>query len=209
VDNKPKYNSQIHHHRTIRLQGYDYSLAGLYFITICCEDKACLFGKITETGNNSPAQMVLNDARQIAEECWLNIPNHFPSAILHEYIIMPNHIHGIIELSEMVGANNHSPNDDSYDQNSPNDVMINIDNNRAKSVSPQPRSPSKTIGFVVPGFKIGVTKWFRQNTDIHTVWQRNYYDIIIRDDRAYQNISDYIINNPAKWATNKFYRTGE
>ena len=78
--------------KSIRLKGYDYSQAGLYFITICCKDRALLFGAVID------GEMVLNDAGKIANACWLDIPNHFPNSILHEYVIMPNHIHGIIEL---------------------------------------------------------------------------------------------------------------
>jgi len=95
------YNPKIHNRRSIRLKGYDYSQAGLYFITICCQDRICRYGNVVD------GEMKLNDAGRIANECWLNIPEHFPNVILHEHIIMPNHIHGIIEL---VGANNYSPN---------------------------------------------------------------------------------------------------
>ncbi len=176
------YNPQMHNRRSIRFKGYDYTQAGLYFITICCQNRACLFGEI-ENG-----KMMLNDAGAIANDCWLNIPNHFPNAILHEYVIMPNHVHGIIEL---VGANHHSP----------KNVSV-IGDNRAKNVSPL-RSPSKTVGSVVRGFKIGVTKWMRQNTDTFYIWQRNYWEHIIRDDKSHENISQYIINNPTKWNNDK------
>jgi len=196
-----RYNPKIHHRRSIRLKGYDYSQAGLYFITICCQDRARLFGQIIN-GN-----MQLNDAGKMANQCWLEIPTHFPDVILHEHIIMPNHVHGIVEFA--VGANNYSPNDDDADigangganNYSPNDDDADIG---AKDFSPL-RSPSKTIGSVVRGFKIGVTKWMRQNTDIHNVWQRNYYEHIIRNEQSFQTISDYIINNPAKWNDDKFY----
>ncbi len=163
----------MHNRRSIRFKGYDYTQAGLYFITICCQNRACLFGEI-ENG-----KMMLNDAGAIANDCWLNIPTHFPNAILHEYVIMPNHVHGIIEL---VGANNYSP-----------------DTNHHSPL----RSPSKTVGSVVRGFKIGVTKWMRQNTDTYHIWQRNYWEHIIRDDISYENISQYIINNPTKWNNDK------
>lgn len=124
--------------------------------------------------------MVLNDAGAIADQYWYAIPEHFPNVVLHEYIVMPNHVHGIIQL---VGAKN----------------------NGTKNISP-PRSPSKTIGSIVRGFKIGVTKWMRQNTDVQNVWQRNYYEYIIRDERTYQNIVRYIINNPMNWKQDTFYR---
>ena len=195
------YNPQMHNRRSIRFKGYDYTQAGLYFITICCQNRACLFGEI-ENG-----KMMLNDAGAIANDCWLNIPNHFPNAILHEYVIMPNHVHGIIEL---VGANNHSPVSELHspktvgaNNHSPKTKNVSvIGDNRAKNVSPL-RSPSKTVGSVVRGFKIGVTKWMRQNTDIFHIWQRNYWEHIIRDDISYENISQYIINNPTKWNNDK------
>lgn len=210
LNDKSRYNPAIHHRKSIRLKDYDYAKEGLYFITICCHENACLLGEIREENNDLLSEMILNEAGKVAEMCWVNIPTHFPNIILHEYVIMPNHIHGIIEISpKIMRTNQYSPhNDDGRTKgvsfrHSPNSDTDNI---RAKNISPLPRSPSKTIGSVVRGFKIGVTKWFRQNTDVHNVWQRNYYDIIIRDDKAYQNISSYIVNNPAKWAIDKFYR---
>ncbi len=194
-------NPNIGHRRSIRLKGYDYSQAGFYFITICCHDRVCLFGKIVGVENNESPKMVLNDAGKIANECWMEIPKHFPNSVLYEHIIMPNHIHGIIELkSEPVGANDYSPN-----KNVINDVNGANDYNRANDYSPL-RSPSKTIGSIVRGFKIGVTKWFRNNTDYKTIWQRNYHEHIICNEQSYQTISQYIINNPAKWEDDKFYK---
>ncbi|MGP8217722.1 MAG: transposase [Bacteroidia bacterium] len=211
------YNPQIHHRRSIRLKGYDYSRAGIYFITICVNDRKRLFGNIAD------GEMVLNDAGKIANESWLHIPVHFPNAVLHEHIIMPNHVHGIIELRN-VGANKYSPINDNTEQTvraknlSPGNNKANIyspqppGNNRADIYSPQRRrtpfkSPSRTIGSIIRGYKIGVTKWFRQNTEIRTLWQRDYYEHIIRNEESYQNIANYIINNPAKWKDDKFYKS--
>ena len=94
------YDPNIHHRKSIRLKGYDYSQAGMYFITLCVQDKLCLFGEVVN------GEMVLNDAGRVANACWLNIPEHFPNAILYEHIVMPNYVHGIIEF---VGANHYSP----------------------------------------------------------------------------------------------------
>ncbi len=244
------YNPQKYHRRSIRLQGYDYSQEGLYFITICCQDRAHLFGEIVSEC------LKLNDAGIHAQQCWLDIPNHFPNVVLHEFVIMPNHIHGIIEF---VGANNYSPNQYPPNQYSPNkpspdnfDVndlgmenggnfgkgakdagIVNVGANGmdgangangvdgangangvdgvdgAKDFSPLPwRSPSKTIGSVVRGFKIGVTKWMRNNTNVVNVWQRNYYDHIIRNEQDYDRISEYIKNNPILWKEDRFYDNG-
>lgn len=208
-----KYNPYKHHRRSIRLQGYDYSQAGLYFITICCQDRACLFGEIVD------GEMICNDAGNIANQCWLDIPNHFPNMVLHEYVVMPNHIHGIVEIigTDNVGAKNISPNnnvmanDDVGAKNiSPyNNVMANDDGIGANDYSPlPPNGTSKTIGSMVRGFKIGVTKWIRQNTNVYDVWQRNYYEHIIRNEQSYHRISNYIINNPKKWNEDKFYKNG-
>ena len=99
--NNIKYNPEIHRRRSVRLKGYDYSQSGFYFITLCTTYREQLFGKIEND------KMIQNDAGNYTIKCWNNIPDHFLHAKLHEFIIMPNHVHGIIEL---VGANNHSPN---------------------------------------------------------------------------------------------------
>ena len=179
-----RYNPDRHHRRSIRLKGYDYSQEGLYFITICCQNRAHLFGRIEDH------KMVLNAAGKIATECWRAIPEHFPNVVLHGYVIMPNHVHGILEIDPSRGAKNFSPVQDGRANNN--------------SPLPQPKGTSKTIGSIVRGFKIGVTKWMRQNTTIHDVWQRNYYENIIRNDGAYITISDYIANNPANWDSDRF-----
>ena len=106
------YNPDIHHRHGIRLKGYDYSQAGLYFITICVQDKKCFFGEIFGVdvvwvkNFQPPQEMILNPAGKIADDCWLEIPKHFPNVVLHEHIIMPNHVHGIIELKRI----DHIPN---------------------------------------------------------------------------------------------------
>ncbi|MGJ7031071.1 transposase [Niabella hirudinis] len=190
--------------RSIRLKGYDYAQAGLYFITICTQDRIHLFGQIIQQ------QMVLNTAGQIAADCWQAIPEHFPQTTLHEWVVMPNHIHGIIEIT--AGANQHSPDIGvknispgiGANQRSP-DIGVNIDS--PQRVTPF-RSPSQTIGSIVRGFKIGVTKWFHSPENDFTpnirVWQRDYYDHIIRSNAAYQRIAQYIISNPANWKEDRF-----
>ncbi len=146
-------------------------MPGWYFVTICTYKNYLLFGNIINGG------MDLNDVGEIARQCWLDIPNHFANVQLDEFIIMPNHVHGIINIcDENVGANNHSP--------LPNNTPF--------------KSPSKTIGSMVRGFKIGVTKWIRKNTDSYHVWQRNYYEHVIRDESELKPIRTYIIHNPLK-----------
>lgn len=163
----------MHHRKSIRLKGYDYSKAGLYFITICTHQRECLFGNIEHD------ETQLNNMGIIANACWMDIPNHFPNAVLHAHIIMPNHVHGIIELT-MDG-----------------DVGV-VGDVGAENFLPLPNQPQRndfqqmiprSIGSIVKGFKIGVTKWCRNTLtqefpSQRIVWQRNYYEHIIRNEQA-------------------------
>lgn len=167
-----KYNADIHHRRSIRLKHYDYSKAGFYFITICCKNKECLFGQIVNQ------QMLLNNLGHYVKKCWEQIPEFFPQARVDEFIIMPNHLHGIIEITEY---------------------------NRGKCNLPLQKGTSQTIGSIVRGFKSGVTSWARKNTTIFDVWQRNYYEHIIRDEKSHLKIYEYIQNNPILWELDQLY----
>ncbi len=89
-----KHHSETHNRKSLRLQGYDYSKVGLYFITICVKDRECSLGKI-ENG-----EMILSAIGGTANQYWLDIPKHFSHVVIHNHIIMPNHVHGIIELSQ-------------------------------------------------------------------------------------------------------------
>ena len=209
--------NQNFHRRSIRLQGYDYSQDGLYFLTICTQNKEWYFGEVRNH------KMVLSEMGKVVEICWNDIPNHFPQIILHEHVIMPNHIHGIIEIhktgfdgqnhngaigqiiAEMdgqndgaiargfVGANNHSP--------LPTTTVVPTSSTSPAPPSQQrPTGTSRTVGSVVRGFKIGTTRQIG-----FSPWQRNYYEHIIRHDVAYQHIAQYINQNPAKWHDDRFY----
>ena len=192
-----KFNPDIHHRRSIRLKGHDYSQEGLYFITICTQNRMHLFGEIKD------GEMILNEYGGITEKCLLEIPDHYPHAKLRQFVVMPNHIHFIIEITVKtdvglnvganVGANNYSP-------------LQSTPPPSSQSPSPPPtHGTSKTIGSIVRGFKIGVTQWFHKNTDIHTVWQRNYYEHIIRDKKSYHQILEYIQTNLLKWKDDQYY----
>ncbi|MBS1258552.1 MAG: hypothetical protein MAG551_01611 [Candidatus Scalindua arabica] len=171
---KHKYNAKVHKRRSIRLKGYDYSQHGMYFVTVCTNNHHFLFGHIAEE------RMTLNNAGRFANKCWLEIPEHFPHVALDEFIIMPNHIHGIICIDTMnnVGVQNLEP---LHKQNKYQQII------------------PKSIGSIIRGFKIGVTKWFRKNTNIHNVWQRNYYEHIVRNEKELVRIMEYIMYNPLKW----------
>lgn len=187
------YNPQHHNRRSIRLQGYDYSQSGLYFITICIQDRECLFGKI-ETG-----KMILNEAGNMVQQEWYNLQNRFSNIQLHEFVIMPNHFHGIIEIvgATLVVAQKQSINGDT------------TQHNRATTrVAPT----NKTIGDMIDAFKsittvlylrgIKTNHWYPFN---RRLWQRNYYEHIIRSDESYYIIAEYITNNPAHWQEDELF----
>lgn len=167
------FNPDIHDRRSIRLKDYDYSQPGAYFVTICTNNKECLFGDVI----NGAIQ--LNEMGIIAQQCWNSIPEHFPKTFLDEFIVMPNHIHGIIVIN-IVGAKNLLP--------------------------LQHHGTSMTIGSMIRGFKIGVTKWARENAATHMPWQRNYYEHIIRSELELNKIREYIANNPLNWETDENYK---
>ena len=222
------YNSVLHRRRSIRLKGYDYSQSGMYFITICCQDMICRFGKI-ENG-----EMILNDYGKIAHNEWEKLSERYPNVLLDVFQIMPNHIHGVIVLDEMraVGAtlavalNNETvaPNENTDTLND-NAVALNNDavvqNNRTGAVngnragaSPAPTTDGatrkNTIGNIVGAYKSLVANqcleiFKSKNEYMGKLWQRNYWEHIIRNEQSYQRIDNYIINNPTNWNNDKFY----
>lgn len=164
-----KYNPNIHHRRSIRLQGYDYAQEGLYFITLCVQNRECLFGDIKD------GIMTLSDIGKVVQAEWLNTLKVRTNVALHSFVVMPNHFHAIIEIVYRRGECNSPPHQLTF------------------------KSPSQTVGAMVRGFKSAVSRQLG-----FSVWQRDYYEHIIRDERAYDNISNYINDNPLKWDSDKF-----
>lgn len=176
-----------YHRRSIRWVGHNYARAGAYFVTICTRGHVCLFGQVVD------GVMCPNPAGRVAEACWRAIPEHFPEVELDAFIVMPNHVHGVLMIlplndsiaANCVGANNDSP------------VRCAGDRRR------RPRGTARTVGSIVRGFKIGVTQWMRLNTAVRDVWQRNYYEHVVRDRCALHHIRRYISDNPASWLTDE------
>jgi REP element-mobilizing transposase RayT len=103
MSNKSNDNPGIHHRRSIRLQGYEYLQNNAYFVTLCTQNREPKFGEIIDD------KIVLNMGGTVAEKCWLEIPNHFPNVVLDEFITMPNHVHGIIVIQNVIGVQNLEP----------------------------------------------------------------------------------------------------
>jgi REP element-mobilizing transposase RayT len=183
------YNPEIHHRQSIRLRGFDYSSSGAYFVTLCSEERECLFGGVCD------GEMVLNDAGKIIKRTWKTLEIKFPEIIQGEFVIMPNHFHGIICITDTVGALLAAP---AFDvQKCNNDAAI-AENKGAASSAP-------TLGKIMRIFKsisaIEVNRILDRKGQ--PLWQRNYYDRIIRDEKELAAISEYIALNPIRWAEDK------
>jgi putative transposase len=160
--------------RTVRLQDYDYSNAGAYFITVCT------YHKIETLGHITADRIVQSKEGEIVATVWRSIPDRFPGVDLDEYMLMPNHIHGIIMLP------------DRYVQYG----------------STATGNPS--LGKIIAYFKYLSTKLINQyrNQIGERMWQRNYYEHVIRDEHDLSTIREYIQNNPRRWTIDRFYSSG-
>lgn len=160
-----RYDPQKHHRRSIRLKEYDYSQPSAYFVTIVVKDRDCPFGDVID------GEMKLSRAGEIVDEFWKQIPNHFQNAVLEEFVVMPNHLHAIVFITENVGAG-----------------------------SPRPYKP--TLGQIIGYFKYQSTKRINELRDTTgaPLWQRNYYEHIIRNEKELDRIRKYVIENPAHWS---------
>jgi putative transposase len=167
-----KFDPQKHHRRSIRLKDYDYSQAGAYYVTINVQNRECLFGEIVNY------EMILNDAGKMIEVQWLALLKRFPNIELDVYQVMPNHAHGIIVIVE---------------------PEFGIESRAGTS-------PAPTLGDIVGAFKSITTHEYIQGVGnknwrqfYKRLWQRNYYEHVVRDEADLNRIQDYIQSNPANW----------
>jgi putative transposase len=196
------YSPDIHKRRSIRLKNYDYSQAGAYFITVCVSQRECLFGKIVN------GVMVLNETGHILEKVWRGLPKHFTTIHLDEYSIMPNHFHGILHINEYAGATGAK-------QDSPALLCLNYyTNNRviadrgkadeAFALHLRGTAPGSLCS-IVQNFKSVSTRKINRlrNKPGCSVWQRNYYERVIRNEDELFRAREYVIMNPLKWEQDK------
>lgn len=186
------YNPEKHNRRSTRLEGYDYSSPGFYFVTICIHNRVCLFGEIND------GKMTLNEWGRIARDQWQNTESVRDNVKLDAFVIMPNHVHGIVQITDP-DNNSGAGNVGAYCNTPQRNNTTTQDNN--PNHQSELRSPSNTLGAIVRGYKSAVTTRInkKNNTPGQKVWQRNYHDRIIRDKQSLQQIRHYIINNPAQW----------
>ncbi len=174
------YDPKLHHRRSIRLPDYDYSQDGAYFLTLVTQERACLFGEIIAE------QMVLNQQGQIILDWWTELPNKFPSIFLGVHVLMPNHLHGVIAIQ----GRNAGPGQ----------------THRSAPTIPGSR-PDAAIPEIIQWFKTMTTNAYIRGVKglgwtpfKGRLWQRNYYEHVVRDARDYERIYDYIDCNPAHWS---------
>ncbi|MCF6178951.1 MAG: transposase [Geopsychrobacter sp.] len=168
-----KYNSDIHHRRSMRLRDYDYSRAGAYFVTICSHDRQLLFGDIDN------GTMRLNRIGEIIHDQWQAIPRRFPIVELDEFVVMPNHLHCIFVLADQALSK---------------------------------LTETVTVGDIVGAYKSlcvhHCLQWVKKNDPnrmLGKIWQRNYWERIIRNDQEVGNIREYVQHNPTKWHSDKLF----
>ena len=201
--------AKIFHRKTIRLPNYDYRQSGYYFITICAHNRVNLFGRIEND------KMVMNKIGKMVYRWWQKLPAKYRRVQLDKFIIMPNHIHGIIRIVgaipcnrpvdsviPLMGENTVSPNHPGENTVSPlQQVKRNIPNTY------------DGLGRYISWFKRMTTNEYIRNVKQYNwppfagkIWQRNYYERIIRNQKSLENIRQYIINNPRNWVEDTYYK---
>jgi REP-associated tyrosine transposase len=182
-----------HHRQSVRLKGHDYAGPGAYFVTACTRDRERLLGDIVD------GETRLNEAGEIARRCWEDIRRHFPHVALDARIIMPNHVHGIIVITEFRrGEASGTP------------ICV-FKAPRESDASPLRQRPNGTqpgsLCAIVQNFKSISTRRMNaaRGTPGTPVWQRNYYEHVIRSDTELSAIRQYTLSNPANWTTDENY----
>ena len=170
------YNPEIHHRQSIRLRNYDYSETGAYFVTIVTQSRLCMFGDVA--GGN----LCLNDRGAMISDAWQNLSLRFPNIELDAFVLMPNHIHGIIVIEKALPTDGRDPD--------------------GAGTRPAPT----TLGNIVGAFKSITTDMYIDGVKRSgwpgfpgKLWQRNYYEHVIRDEKDLSAIREYIVNNPDLW----------
>lgn len=189
-----------------RAEWWDYGWNGAYFITICTQNREHFFGEIND------GKMNLSSLGVIADILWHEIPNHSKFVELGDFVVMPNHIHGILILNKPDGANDNVVSGSHTDTDTdtvetlhatslPTQPMKQSDKNHTMAkISPK----SNSVSTIIRSYKSAVTK-HANRLGLENGWQTRFHDHIIRDDAEYQRISDYILNNPANWEDDKFH----
>jgi len=172
-----KFDAEKHHRHSMRLRGYDYAQAGAYFVTIVTRDRVCLFGEMVN------GEMRLNDGGRMIEQWWFELNRKFSTVETDEFVVMPNHFHGIVVIAGVtVGA----------------DLRVGPNSEGAHAGAPLPT--------IIQWFKTMTTNEYMRGVKTRSwtpfagrLWQRNYYEHIVRCENELTRIREYIANNPLQW----------
>jgi len=173
---KMVYDPEKHHRRSIRLKGYDYAQPGAYFVTICVRERGCTLGYVED------GEMVLSDLGQIAAESWQWLAEQYPYVTLDAWVVMPNHLHGIIVIND--------------------DDRRGASHRRGASrCAPTTPTKRKPLGQLIGAFKTVSTKRINRIRDNAGApfWQRGFYEHIVRNERDLNAVRQYVADNPLKW----------
>jgi REP element-mobilizing transposase RayT len=171
------FDPQRHHRHSIRLPRFNYARDGFYFVTICTEGRECFFGEISD------GEMYLNPLGGIVDAIWGELPEHFPNAELDAFIIMPNHVHFVLRIEKWIQTGVEE------------DAMDAQNGGFAGGNNPMLH---QNLPRMIRWFK-GRTTFECRKTHTTFAWQRNYYECVVRSERHYENIAEYIKSNPSKW----------
>lgn len=199
---------QMPRRKQIRIPGYDYTRSGAYFVTICTQMKRQIFGDIVD------GEMNLNHCGQIAFDCWNEIPNHFPNIELGKFVIMPNHMHGILMIVDDAGGD--MARDGRGSACHRGDMACDGRGSACRTPTPMRQTltmerfgkpTSGSIPTIIRSYKSAVTNLIHKLPGFAEIiiWQRNYYEHIIRSDEAWARIDAYIESNPMNWAEDKLF----
>ncbi len=181
-----KYDPGQRHRRSIRLHGYDYTQAGACFITVCTHNRECLFGDVVD------GEMRLNEIGLIVQDEWMKTAVLRPCVVLDAFVVMPNHVHGIIVLTgDCRGTLQRAP----TDHRAPTA-------HGTHTIEQFGKPTSNSIPTIVRLFKSAATKRineYRRTLGV-PIWQRNYYEHVIRSEESLKRIREYIVHNPSRWA---------
>ncbi|MBK6342582.1 MAG: hypothetical protein IPF41_08350 [Flavobacteriales bacterium] len=194
------------HRRSIRLRGYDYTRAGAYYVTVCTHDRLPLFGDVVN------GMMVPNSMGNIVQRCWDAIPEHMPMVVCDAFVVMPNHMHGIIVITDVAADGSLSVGGVGAGNSRPLQIPATTDD---PGETTTPRRPpiaimvKNSLGHIMQTFKAAVSRQAVRDGLISRgtpIWQRGYYERIIRDGGEHDRIAQYIAENPANWKGDRFNR---
>ena len=178
-----------HHRKVIRLDNRDYTWSGDYFVTIFTQLRECYLGEIKN------GILTYSQVGEMARSSWVEIPSHFDNVKLGPFIVMPNHLHGIISITTVKNETQEN------EMQVPNNLKFNTGLLKVNQFS---KPIPKSLSVIVSSFKASVTRWCNKNKHAYFAWQPRYYERIIRDANEFRHIEKYILDNPTHWDKDEY-----